>query len=76
MYSVFASYTEPDEIPGVIVNDNRRPGGRVAFEERLRRVQGLENRDRLRQDIVDHNRHRPALDNEWYYDNLNHIVRE
>ena len=72
----YSSSTTTDEIPGVIVNDSRRLRGRVAFEERMRRIQGLEIRDRLRQDIVNHNMHRPALDNDWYYNNLNHIVRQ
>ena len=71
----YSSSSGVDEIPGVVVNDNRRLCGRVAFEERLRRVQGLDIRDNLRQAIVDHNMHRPALDNEWYYNNINHTVR-
>ena len=71
----YSSSSSPDDIPGVVVNDNRRPSGRIAFEERKRRVQGLEIRDTLRQAIVDHNMHRPALDNEWYYNNINHKIR-
>ena len=71
----FSSSSGINEVPGVVVNDNRRPCGRLAEQERLCRVQGLEIRDRLRQDLVDHNMHRPSLDNEWYYDNLNHTVR-
>ena len=72
----YSSLTTVDDVAGVIVNDNRCPGGRLAFDKRLHQVQGLELRDRLRQQIVNHNMHRPSLDNEWYYDNINHIVRE
>ena len=71
----YLSSSGVDEIPGVVVNDNRRPCGRIAYEERRRRIQGLEIRDNLRQAIVDHIMHRPVLDNEWYYNDINHSVR-
>lgn len=63
-------------MPGVVVNDNRRPRGRISYDERQRRIQGLEIRDRLRQAFIDHNMHRPLHDsNDWEYDSNNHVIR-
>ena len=63
-------------LPGVIVNDNRRPSGRISDDERLRRSNGLLLRNSLRQAIKDHNMHRPIKNNAWNYDSNNHMVRE
>ena len=63
-------------LPGVIVNDNRRPSGRISDDERLRRNNGLLLRNSLRQAIKDHNMHRPSKNKEWNYDSNNHMVRE
>ena len=63
-------------LPGVIVNDNRRPPGRIPDTERLRKINGLEIRDNLRQAIVNHNMHRPSRNNGWKYDSNNHVVRD
>ena len=63
-------------LPGVIVNDNRRPSGRISDDERLRRSNGLLLINSLRQAIKDHNMHRPSKNNAWNYDYNNHMVRE
>ena len=58
------------------MNNNHRPCGRISAEERLRSVQGLDTRDRLRQAIVDHNMHHPAKYNEWFHSSTHHVVGE
>ena len=68
--------SEVGVLPGVIVNDNRRPSGRISNDERIRRENGLALRNDLRQAIEDHNMHRPCKDNEWNYDSNNHIIRD
>ena len=60
----------------MVMNDNIRSWGRMVAEERLRRVQGLGTRDKLRQAITDYDIHRSSKDNEWYYNSNNHTVRE
>ena len=62
-------------VPGVVVNDNKRPCRRVLAEERLHRLHGLEVRDTLRQAIVDHSMHCSSKDNGWFYNCNNHTVR-
>ena len=63
-------------MPGVVVNDNRRPPGRISSDERQRRIRGLEMRDTLRQAFIDHNMHRPINNNiDWEYDSNNHVIR-
>ena len=39
---------EDDIIPGVIVNDNTRPSGNITFEERVRRINGIQLRNQLK----------------------------
>ena len=63
-------------LPGVIVNDNSRPSGRISDDERMRRNNGLLSRNSLRQAIKDHNMYRPSKNKEWNYDYNNHMVRE
>ena len=53
--------TQDFTYPGVVVNENRRPGGRTTNEERDRRLVELAIRDNFRQAFVDHNIHRPDL---------------
>ena len=62
-------------MPGVVVDDHRRPCGWTALEERLGRIQGIDKRERLTQEIVDHDMYRPSKDNEWFYNSTNHVVR-
>ena len=73
----FMSRNDDDEnLPGVVVNDNRRPPGRFSNDERARRFHGMEIRDRLRQAFLDHNMHRPISgSNDWEYDSNNHVIR-
>ena len=67
---------EDDIIPGVIVNDNTRPSGNITFEERVRRINGIQLRNQLKEAISNHNMHRPTTDNTWYIDEYNHAVME
>ena len=76
LFSSLGRCNELGVLPGVIVNDNRRPSGRISDDERIRRNNGLLLRNTLRQAIRDHNMHRPSKSKEWNYDSNNHMVRE
>ena len=60
-------------IPGVILNDNCRPQGRMSNDEKHRRLKGMELRDGLCMKIVDHNMVHQKKD--WKIDEHNHAVR-
>ena len=62
------------DIPGVVLNDNRRSRGRISDDERSRRIKGFEVRDKLRNDLMKHNIHRPEK-SEWSHSSFNHVTR-
>ena len=56
-------------------NNLGRPRGNIPNNERQSRLNSLTLRDNLRQQLQDHNMHRPCAD-EWYSDVYNHVRRE
>ena len=59
-------------IPGVVVNDNHRPSGRIANDEKVRRLKGIISRDELCMKIANHNMVRPRKN--WRIDEHNHTI--
>ena len=59
----------------VVLNDNQRPGGRPTNAEKQRRLNGIALRNHLRDQLQNHNMHRPRKDanDEWSYDRSHHI---
>ena len=59
----------------VVLNDNQRLVGRPSNVEKQRRLNGLALRDHLRDQLQNHDMHRPRKDtnDEWTYDRSHHI---
>ena len=76
-FAAFVSDNTYDDaiVPGVILNDNCRPSGRISDDERTRRNKGIEIRDKLKLSLADHNMHRPKANKSWSVDENNHTIR-
>ena len=76
-FAAFVSDNTDDDaiVPGVILNDNCRPSGRISDDERTRRNKGIEIRDKLKLSLADHNMHRPKANKSWSVDENNHTIR-
>ena len=75
-FAAFVSDNTDDDaiVPGVILNDNRRPRGRISDDERTRRNKGIELRDKLKLSLANHNMHRPKANKSWRVDENNHTI--
>ena len=72
LVSHMETVAESGTLPGVVVNDNHRPRGRISNDEKVRRLKGIDLRDELCMKIANHNMVRPRKD--WRIDEHNHAI--
>ena len=58
-----ANSAEISDVHGVVVNDNHCPAGRIASEEAIRRAEGKDRRDALRDALALHKMEQPQKKN-------------
>ena len=58
----------------VVGNDNNRgDGGRPCNDERIRHMNGIELREKLKISLANHNMHQRIKADAWQFDNSNHV---